>query len=96
MLVGDALMAPYELFRQGGAMSMNDRNVIPGVQWLMNLQQHFRDSVWMNPEMPNASWMVRDGKLFFHAEPVTAPGGENTGGFAPRRQGRYRHVRVRS
>ena len=31
---------------------------------------------------PNPSWMVRDGKLFFHAEPVTAPGGENTGGFA--------------
>jgi hypothetical protein len=53
VLVGDALMAPYELFRQGGAMSVNDRNVVPGIQWLMNLQQHFRDSVWMNPEPRN-------------------------------------------
>ena len=31
---------------------------------------------------PNPSWMVRDGKLFFHAQPAIAPSGENTDGFA--------------
>lgn len=31
---------------------------------------------------PNASWMTRDGKLFFHAEPATGQGGQSTGGFA--------------
>jgi hypothetical protein len=31
---------------------------------------------------PNPSWMTRDEKLFFHAAPVTAAGGESTGGFA--------------
>ncbi len=31
---------------------------------------------------PNPNWMLRDGKLFFHAEPVQAPSGASTGGFA--------------
>ncbi|GAC1603670.1 MAG: hypothetical protein NVS3B2_08350 [Ramlibacter sp.] len=31
---------------------------------------------------PNPSWMIREGKLFFHAAPVTAASGESTGGFA--------------
>lgn len=31
---------------------------------------------------PNPSWMTRDAKLYFHAAPVTAAGGESTGGFA--------------
>ena len=55
IIVGDALMAPYELLRQGGAISVNDRNTLPGIAWLMMLQQHFRNAVWMNPE-PQAYW----------------------------------------
>jgi hypothetical protein len=31
---------------------------------------------------PNPNWMARDGKLFFHAAPARAPGGETTDGFA--------------
>lgn len=31
---------------------------------------------------PNPSWMARDGKLFFHAEPAIGAAGESTGGFA--------------
>lgn len=31
---------------------------------------------------PNANWMTREGKLFFHAAPATGRGGETTDGFA--------------
>lgn len=31
---------------------------------------------------PNPHWMVREGKLHFHAEPATGAGGQTTGGFA--------------
>jgi hypothetical protein len=31
---------------------------------------------------PNPSWMIREGKLLFHAGPATAPSGPSTGGFA--------------
>lgn len=53
ILVGDALMAPYELLRQGGAISINDRNQLAGIGWLMMLKEHFRHSVWLNPEPVN-------------------------------------------
>jgi len=53
IMVGDALMAPYELLRQGGAMSETDRTQVAGIAWLMMINQHFRNSVWLNPEPPN-------------------------------------------
>lgn len=52
IMVGDALMAPYELMRQGGAISLNDSNALPGIGWLTMLQQHFKSCVWLNPEPP--------------------------------------------
>ena len=51
-MVGDALMAPYELLRQGGAISMNDRNALPGIGWLMMLQQHFQQQRLAQPRAP--------------------------------------------
>jgi uncharacterized protein with von Willebrand factor type A (vWA) domain len=53
IVVGDALMSPYELMRQGGSLSLNDENALPGIQWLAMIQQHFKSSVWLNPEPPN-------------------------------------------
>ena len=48
-------MAPYELMRQGGALSADDKNVLPGIGWLQMLQQHFKHAVWLNPE-PAGYW----------------------------------------
>jgi uncharacterized protein with von Willebrand factor type A (vWA) domain len=59
-------MAPYELLRQGGAISMNDRNALPGIGWLMMLQQHFPQSIWLNPE-PQGYW---DGTTIDHVRKV--------------------------
>lgn len=55
IMVGDALMAPYELLQQGGAISYTDRNTLAGIGWLAMLQDHFRRSIWLNPE-PQAYW----------------------------------------
>jgi uncharacterized protein with von Willebrand factor type A (vWA) domain len=66
ILVGDALMAPYELLRQGGAISINDRNTLPGIGWLMTMQQHFPQSIWLNPE-PQTYW---DGTTIDHVRKV--------------------------
>lgn len=52
VMVGDALMAPYELMRQGGVVSPTDRTALSGHAWLMTLKDHFRHSVWLNPEPP--------------------------------------------
>jgi uncharacterized protein with von Willebrand factor type A (vWA) domain len=53
IVVGDALMAPYELMRQGGAISIDDTNALSGIGWLTMLQQHFKSCVWLNPEPPS-------------------------------------------
>ncbi len=50
VMVGDALMAPYELLGTGGA---TEDERAPGIAWLMHMQEHFERSVWLNPENPN-------------------------------------------
>jgi len=52
VLVGDALMAPYELL---GSYTYGGGEQVPGITWLMRLREHFERSVWLNPERP-AIW----------------------------------------
>jgi len=76
ILVGDALMAPYELLRQGGAISNTDRNMLPGVGWLTMLQQHFPQSIWLNPE-PQSYWegtTIDHVRKVFEMYPLTLEG----------------------
>jgi uncharacterized protein with von Willebrand factor type A (vWA) domain len=76
IMVGDALMAPYELLRQGGAISLNDRNVLPGIAWFMMLQQHFRHATWLNPE-PQNYWggtTIDQVRQVFEMFPLTLEG----------------------
>jgi hypothetical protein len=51
VMVGDALMAPYELL---GAAYGGEEERVPGVAWLVRLREHFTRSVWLNPERPSA------------------------------------------
>lgn len=52
VLVGDALMAPWELL---GAPSYSEAEKgAAGVAWLVYLREHFERSVWLNPEPPSA------------------------------------------
>jgi uncharacterized protein with von Willebrand factor type A (vWA) domain len=76
IVVGDALMAPYELMRQGGAISLNDNNALPGIAWLMMLHQHFKSSVWLNPEPPTY-WegnTISTVRTVFEMYPLTLEG----------------------
>jgi uncharacterized protein with von Willebrand factor type A (vWA) domain len=55
IVVGDALMAPYELLSAGGALDLGDDNRVEGIVWLMMLEDHFERSCWLNPE-PKKYW----------------------------------------
>lgn len=49
VMVGDALMAPYELLGTSGATE-EDRT--SGLGWIQKLREHFPRSMWLNPEDP--------------------------------------------
>jgi uncharacterized protein with von Willebrand factor type A (vWA) domain len=53
VIVGDASMSPYEIHMSGG--SVEHHNAEPGSVWLKRLTDHFRRSVWLNPE-PHEQW----------------------------------------
>ncbi|RLB51080.1 MAG: VWA containing CoxE family protein [Deltaproteobacteria bacterium] len=55
IVVGDALMAPYELLHAGGSLDLGDEAGVEGIVWLMRLQDHFHRSAWLNPE-PGRFW----------------------------------------
>ncbi len=55
IIVGDAAMAPGELFEVGGAIDMDYHNPIPGIKWLKRLRESFPDSIWLNP-LPEHLW----------------------------------------
>jgi hypothetical protein len=55
IVVGDALMAPYELLQPGGSLDLGEDNGIEGIVWLMMLEDHFERTCWLNPE-PERYW----------------------------------------
>ena len=50
VLVGDARMAPQELYERWGAIYYYERNETPGIIWLKRIADHFTHCVWLNPE----------------------------------------------
>ncbi len=55
IIVGDAYMAPSELYSTGGAIDYYYHNEQAGVEWLKRIVDHFRYCVWLNP-MPQRVW----------------------------------------
>src|SRR4051812_33439055 len=55
IVVGDALMSPWELQSAGSRWSFSDDSGAPGIAWLAHLGQHFPHAAWLNPE-PRAAW----------------------------------------
>lgn len=55
IVVGDALMAPWELMSTAG---WTDDEGLEGVVWLMRLREHFASSAWLNPEQPSSWWQT--------------------------------------
>ncbi|MEW6434485.1 MAG: VWA domain-containing protein [Myxococcota bacterium] len=55
IIVGDALMAPWELLSSSGWPGDEG---LEGVRWLAKLREHYPASVWLNPEPPSAWWQT--------------------------------------
>ena len=49
IIVGDAMMAPSELFMKGGNIEYWNYNETPGIDWLKRIASHFKRVVWLNP-----------------------------------------------
>ena len=61
IIVGDASMAPSELFMAGGAISWSVYNEEPGVVWLKRLAAAFPYAAWLNP-IPKEYWGGTEGQ----------------------------------
>jgi uncharacterized protein with von Willebrand factor type A (vWA) domain len=49
VIVGDASMAPYELFASDGSIHIEERSGMPSIECLQFLAKTFPKSVWLNP-----------------------------------------------
>lgn len=79
ILVGDAYMAPSELFSAGGAIDYFYHNDTPGLEWLRRIADHFRYCVWLNP-LPQRAWIhptIRTISQTFPMFPLTLDGVED-------------------
>jgi uncharacterized protein with von Willebrand factor type A (vWA) domain len=76
VLVGDALMAPYELLMRAGSHGRYSQDGVEGVVWMMQLSQHFERSAWLNPEPPQSWWSptIRTLRSVFSMFPLTVEG----------------------
>jgi uncharacterized protein with von Willebrand factor type A (vWA) domain len=55
IIIGDASMAPYELFASDGSIHIEERSGLPSIECLQFLAKTFPKSVWLNP-VPASTW----------------------------------------
>jgi uncharacterized protein with von Willebrand factor type A (vWA) domain len=73
IIVGDALMAPWELMSVSG---WQEDEGVEGVMWMMRLREHYPNAAWLNPEQPSAWWQSTIDVLrrIFPMYPLTLEG----------------------
>lgn len=81
IIVGDANMAPSELFSVYGAIDYYTHNRVPGIHWLRLIADSFPYSVWLNP-IEKKYWHYQSSTLdaiaeIFHMEDLTLNGLKN-------------------
>lgn len=80
-IVGDANMAPSELFSPYGAINYYVENAIPGIDWLRLVADTFPYAVWLNP-IEKKYWHYQSSTLeaiseIFHMQDLTLNGLKN-------------------
>ena len=55
IFVGDAAMAPSELYQVGGAISYGHYNQEAGITWMLRVKNRFDRLAWFNP-IPKDHW----------------------------------------
>lgn len=73
IMVGDALMAPWELMSVSG---WQEDEGVEGVTWMMRLREHYPSAAWLNPEQPSSWWQSTIDVLrrIFPMYPLTLEG----------------------
>jgi uncharacterized protein with von Willebrand factor type A (vWA) domain len=92
IMVGDALMAPYELLAAGGSIDLGEDHGTEGLRWLQIMQAHFERSCWLNPE-PEKYWSgntIEYVKNVFEMFPLTLHGLGDAVGHLTRGRGHRR------
>lgn len=85
IVVGDALMAPWELMDRSGWSGEED---LEGITWMMRVKEHFPHSVWLNPE-PQSGWAqttIEVLRRVFDMYPLTLEGLSDAVGQLTRRR----------
>lgn len=77
-IVGDANMAPSELFSSYGSINYYVQNAISGIDWLKLMADTFPHTVWLNP-IEKGYWHYQSSTLeaiseIFHMEELTLSG----------------------
>lgn len=49
IIIGDATMAPSELFNKGGNSVIGLYNDLPGIEWLNKIRKKYPHHIWLNP-----------------------------------------------
>lgn len=77
IIIGDAAMAPEELFARDGNYR-GPNGGYSGEEWLMRMKQHYKKIVWLNPKMAigHAPWREAETavKALLHMYPMTING----------------------
>ena len=65
IFVGDAAMAPSELYRKGGNAIIGLFNRETGMEWFMKFKKRFKKQIWLNP-ISKKSWEYTYGSATIH------------------------------
>ena len=68
IMVGDALMAPYELMLRSGATDLLDADGPAGIDWLMQLAEHFEQRL-AQPGAASAWWAAAPSRIIAQGVP---------------------------
>ena len=71
VVVGDAAMASWELTERYGSIYYYHRNEMPGVYYIRELANHFKNNVvWLNPEIIRLEWVPWTRKIISSIIPM--------------------------
>ena len=65
IFVGDAAMAPSELYRPGGNAIIGLFNRETGMEWFQKFKKRFKKQIWLNP-IEKSSWEYTYGSRTIH------------------------------
>jgi uncharacterized protein with von Willebrand factor type A (vWA) domain len=71
VIVGDAAMASWELTEKYGSIYYYHRNEMPGVYYIKEIANHFKNNVvWLNPELIRMEWVPWTRKVISSIIPM--------------------------